>query len=133
MCKISIHAPANGATTKVAWHIHLVVFQSTLRRTERRSIVMPGGDCVGFQSTLRRTERLTLPFSTLTALAFQSTLRRTERPTSTAYTSASTTCISIHAPANGATHRERSHRSYQKFQSTLRRTERRCICNVYFL
>ena len=100
-CKISIHAPTNGATCPVIVNNDCLLFQSTLRRTERLITFTiyvffvyfnPRSDersdlCQlavvsfhhKFQSTLRRTERPTdvLPLYMLNS--FQSTLRRTER------------------------------------------------------
>ena len=55
-----------------------------------------------FQSTLRRTERQPFLKSFLKFHVFQSTLRRTERPV-VIVISASSRQISIHAPTNGAT------------------------------
>ena len=55
--RISIHAPTNGATMSLFPRLIIHIFQSTLRRTERRRYQ---GKCSGtgrFQSTLRRTER----------------------------------------------------------------------------
>ena len=103
---------------------HFVIFQSTLRRTERlfrisqqiyHSDFNPRSDersdvagvlslprISQFQSTLRRTERLTrLSNSNINGI-FQSTLRRTERHCPS-LSCAHDSCISIHAPANGAT------------------------------
>ena len=76
---ISIHAPANGATACGAALYPHYLFQSTLRRTERRSIswLMTGTSV--FQSTLRRTERPLDAEGHPTYVEFQSTLRRTER------------------------------------------------------
>ena len=54
---ISIHAPTNGATSEKLTSPALNLFQSTLRRTERRAFP-PTYLCTRrFQSTLRRTER----------------------------------------------------------------------------
>ena len=100
-------------------------FQSTLRRTERHK---PSDALVreqSFQSTLRRTERPSLNFAYAPASVFQSTLRRTERqkvvllslvllcfnPRSdersdiVAFFKALLDGVSIHAPMNGATHK----------------------------
>ena len=98
---ISIHAPANGATAQRHDEQTRLLFQSTLRRTERRSrecLCTVGQE---FQSTLRRTERqdihspyscihyfnprsgergdLTTYHQRMRYIQFQSTLRRTER------------------------------------------------------
>ena len=58
---ISIHAPTNGATL-IRYVFHRpCVFQSTLRRTERRITVLSAISVSVFQSTLRRTERRIYP------------------------------------------------------------------------
>ena len=98
---ISIHAPANGATRTIIYTIAFGKFQSTLRRTERRS----------------------RPIKAQRYIAFQSTLRRTERPAGSD-DSYYNLYISIHAPANGATFTMRDALVSKQFQSTLRRTER---------
>ena len=98
---ISIHAPANGATLSANTFVFFRLFQSTLRRTER-------------PPALRLSARIWL---------FQSTLRRTERPSSTVVNNGAVR-ISIHAPANGATHECDYSLNKLRFQSTLRRTER---------
>ena len=77
---ISIHAPTNGATALLmplhmrhtdfnprsdersdkACKVYFDIvdkFQSTLRRTERRPVIVAGTFVFKFQSTLRRTER----------------------------------------------------------------------------
>ncbi len=102
-----------------------IIFQSTLRRTERhfkfcsswKSIYFnPRSDersdyflwfytqynCL-FQSTLRRTERLTGNQKLVFIQTFQSTLRRTERLQAVSMNPTSQS-ISIHAPTNGATY-----------------------------
>ena len=55
--QISIHAPANGATIFTVFRGFMLIFQSTLRRTERLAVVGAGAGAFKFQSTLRRTER----------------------------------------------------------------------------
>ena len=102
---ISIHAPTNGATPFFNSFLKFHVFQSTLRRTERRYSTCIIFTHNKFQSTLRRTERLHCQYSSPHRLSFQSTLRRTERLP-----------LSI------------VHKSTCRFQSTLRRTERLQFC-----
>ena len=123
----------------------VLVFQSTLRRTERRIWSSLNVCSSKFQSTLRRTERRTFFYSTHKSIVFQSTLRRTERlyrhlqvglmkrisihaPTNGATFSLLPPIllliISIHAPTNGATYTLALLPTTQPFQSTLRRTER---------
>ena len=122
---ISIHAPTNGATCCSTIHtIHIVTFQSTLRRTERRVLNKfslsfinfnprsdERSDCIcllllnsHLDFNPRSDERSDYEIVTQTKdiPLFQSTLRRTERR-----------------------YRARDGRSMLEFQSTLRRTERR--------
>ena len=107
--------------------MHLALFQSTLRRTERPSSSSSSIDTLKFQSTLRRTERHRAEVHGNRTDRFQSTLRRTERPH---IERDEELCqhISIHAPTNGAT--ELTHQPFivDRFQSTLRRTERLRSC-----
>ena len=77
---ISIHAPTNGATPVTEAGLCNAIFQSTLRRTERRGMVTGMQDPLIFQSTLRRTERRSCRWCWLCSIQ-----------------------ISIHAPTNGAT------------------------------
>ena len=143
---ISIHAPARGATLHNQELCRSRKFQSTLPRGERLFLRIHAGKAIKFQSTLPRGERPCRNRETQKTHAFQSTLPRGERP-ATFYGSnvfrifQSTLprgerrlphgcnviclCISIHAPARGATLR----RWFQKlqmvvFQSTLPRGER---------
>ncbi len=83
MCgKISIHAPARGATRDDGMLTYCSTFQSTLPRGERRRVPIWSIILHGFQSTLPRGERLKYPPQRV--------------PTHR---------ISIHAPARGATRR----------------------------
>ena len=110
-----------------------MVFQSTLRRTERHHREVWKMINAVFQSTLRRTERQFQIRAQGPLWLFQSTLRRTERPrTCTPILSIFT--ISIHAPTNGATivHGQIK-KSILQFQSTLRRTERHSLNSLYSL
>ena len=127
-----------------------MIFQSTLRRTERLILlvyVIPPrhfnprsderSDCLEtgiilnswiFQSTLRRTERPVQHSSTAQRKYFNP--RSDERSDDTSYnTNLINTDISIHAPTNGATHQHRLHQCLHQFQSTLRRTERHSLGN----
>ena len=58
--RISIHAPARGATVHSTMQLHLLRFQSTLPRGERQNATFYDTYNVGFQSTLPRGERLHL-------------------------------------------------------------------------
>ena len=121
--KISIHAPANGATCPLGRFIRFAIFQSTLRRTERRfsqSLTIPlinfnprSGERSDLQLIKEYREfniSIHAPANGATLInmtvsrsgTFQSTLRRTERLIQ-AGESGLTIKISIHAPANGAT------------------------------
>ena len=77
---ISIHAPANGATVQTHYTLDDIIFQSTLRQTERLSVREYDAVSFEFQSTLRRTERHSCEWTYFHIVLFQSTLRRTERP-----------------------------------------------------
>ena len=100
---ISIHAPARGAT---AYRYALWVFHSNFNPRSRT-----GSDqtqqgfnqaTIAFQSTLPHGERpLASSFSSC-SIPFQSTLPHGERP-DTAGIQPGYDCISIHAPARGAT------------------------------
>ena len=127
-----------------------MIFQSTLRRTERQSILSPCSAVSIFQSTLRRTERLASnPKSTATRYFNP---RSDERSDDTQLQVVMIPQISIHAPTNGATmpplpntlsHLYFNPRSDERsdpvlypssstllqFQSTLRRTKRLVPCD----
>ena len=98
---ISIHAPARGATPWLFAFLLFHQFQSTLPRGER-------------QISIEEMQRLDL---------FQSTLPRGERP-SLLVNEIRSICISIHAPARGATHVDGVNGNVDIFQSTLPRGER---------
>ena len=98
--KISIHAPANGATCPLGRFIRFAIFQSTLRRTERRF-----------------SQSLTIPLINFNP-------RSGERSDLQLIKEYREFNISIHAPANGATHNHDHSNQLKIFQSTLRRTER---------
>ena len=104
-----------------------------------------------FQSTLRRTERLCWHSVDFGLGIFQSTLRRTERPSQSSLSSAPsnfnprsdersdvtnansggiTSEISIHAPTNGAMSAVTVNDNCLLFQSTLRRTERQLVSHI---
>ena len=148
---ISIHAPTNGATISYSTASCLLIFQSTLRRTERPPLLCYQRFHLYFNP--RSDERSDhISYSTASCLLiFQSTLRRTERqdifkmgegkqyfnPRSDERSDSwgnRYPCmgmpISIHAPTNGATNMSWKWRAKEQFQSTLRRTERllRYLC-----
>ena len=100
--KISIHAPARGATEVFRITPSMKLFQSTLPRVERRA--------TSTWSCCRRV--------------FQSTLPRVERR-GKIYVVCSRGAISIHAPASGATVIFPLSSCSVTFQSTLPRVERR--------
>ncbi len=99
--RISIHAPAKGATRTLP--------SSSLTRI--------------FQSTLPRRERLTDGFPAVqNGCIFQSTLPRRERPNAAEFLSRMP--ISIHVPAKGATASVLFDYYHYQFQSTFPRRER---------
>ena len=100
--KISIHAPAKGATKKVAAKKPKQVFQSTLPRRERpRAKSLPWLRAV-FQSTLPRRERQKVTNSKGQGSIYFNPRSR-EGSDITDAESSSLLDISIHAPAKGAT------------------------------
>ena len=110
---ISIHAPTNGATHSACICYTAKAFQSTLRRTERLVFVGVIADCIYFNP--RSDERSDVHYNH----------------------QLHTLPISIHAPTNGATKKVIGCSFSGKFQSTLRRTERRThvcdrSCHSYF-
>ena len=145
---ISIHAPAKGATRLQRFRLQEnLKFQSTLPRRERRSRFHFVLASKLFQSTLPRRERQSELTRACCRLVFQSTLPRRERRGLLRYHVASfknfnprsregsdsnvrnrgpfVFCISIHAPAKGATGRYWNVTYHKLFQSTLPRRERR--------
>ena len=100
---ISIHAPARGATL-----FHATPFQQKRDFNPRSregsdvSAFCLGRGQNGFQSTLPRGERHAVRNKNVRFVVFQSTLPRGERLSSCGC-SGLLSCISIHAPARGAT------------------------------
>ena len=143
---ISIHAPTNGATSlDSATLMKRPLFQSTLRRTERQvpcstmsihSYFNPRSDERSDSSSTFHSKSSNISIHAPTNGA-TSTFRQVylavqisiHAPTNGATFTGYITCrkneISIHAPTNGATHKRRIITNTSKFQSTLRRTERR--------
>ena len=121
---ISIHAPAEGATTSMHVYTVFSIFQSTLPRRERRY-----GDVVDpfsylFQSTLPRRERHQTgsPYRRILLISIHAPA---EGATYNRSMSRRTLAISIHAPAEGATASdEYDFTTMIVFQSTLPRRER---------
>ena len=136
ICTISIHAPTNGATHKTFLCQQGLIFQSTLRRTERHVRFAVKRHFILFQSTLRRTERQCSrhPYQPHTDISIHAPTngattdqqhywqrpdnfnpRSDERsdfiPLGATYTS----LISIHAPTNGATLVLVNHRHLRKY------------------
>ena len=100
--RISIHAPARGATGIWKDTSQCSGFQSTLPRGERQSCQCLKQYLIKFQSTLPRGERPAVAYLANSSALFQSTLPRGERlhlPESAVLLLP----ISIHAPARGAT------------------------------
>ena len=123
--RVSIHAPARGATVDPDRQPLLFVFQSTLPRGERPIDDKLFHVFIGFQSTLPRGERPQICGKKISTKLFQSTLPRGERHALSVRLSLGITCfnprsragsdtaggtddcgwrgVSIHAPARGAT------------------------------
>ena len=122
---VSIHAPARGATRGSYFSLSKIRFRSTLPHGERRcdeipryprcdvSIHAPARGATGFgaaiyispkgfRSTLPHGERPRLRVRLGGSTAFRSTLPHGERPFVTAIM-ITAFCVSIHAPARGAT------------------------------
>ena len=106
-----------------------LIFQSTLPRRERPNAVdgKTGNDI--FQSTLPRRERRTNILQSICQSYFNPRSREGSDPTKAKLENSE--CISIHAPAKGATRCLRIYWRYVIFQSTLPRRERR-TCSRYF-
>ena len=142
---ISIHAPTNGATEIQELKPQTIIFQSTLRRTERRCFSWnfdigvydfnPRSDersnLLLLLSSLRQTnfnprsdERSDLPPSYRSPAHLISIHAPTNGATQRAFEREHTRTISIHAPTNGATEIQELKPQTIIFQSTLRRTER---------
>ena len=100
--KISIHAPARGATIYTGGLAKVTLFQSTLPRGERRGVTVSNPQVINFNPRSREGSDTTRNFK---FFCFY---------------------ISIHAPARGATIRDCDiSREHVAFQSTLPRGERR--------
>ena len=122
--EISIHAPAKGATNPAGPIADMCRFQSTLPRRERHAqghLVV--GAKVDFNPRSREGSDLDTNTIVLPLPVFQSTLPRRER-LGHKYHSVTTSSISIHAPAKGATPQVITSILSFKFQSTLPRRER---------
>src|SRR5439155_5885781 len=102
---VSIHAPARGATASVtSHHASVVEFQSTLPHGERRPQAVGGAIlAVGFNPRSRTGSDSMVPVAdSVVAKMFQSTLPHGERHAVVA-PPVGVVCVSIHAPARGAT------------------------------
>ena len=123
LMRISIHAPAKGATWRISQQLPIIQFQSTLPRRERRDPDMPVlGDHI-FQSTLPRRERPSLEILSGRHRYFNP--RSREGSDHVIGFLDKLMRISIHAPAKGATWRISQQLPIIQFQSTLPRRERR--------
>ena len=121
--KISIHAPAKGATIKqLIQFCCLKKFQSTLPRRERLLLKITHQHRHRFQSTLPRRERHKKSIKADLRQNFNPRSREgSDTLLSVAVLNAD---ISIHAPAKGATKAVIKTTTAKKFQSTLPRRER---------
>ena len=121
---ISIHAPAKGATVRrrlERWG--LVYFNPRSREGSDRHLDTVGIHWIRFQSTLPRRERRQRCYSDNGSNHFNPRSREgSDTPSRKDYY---IRCISIHAPAKGATSTARNEVGRKKFQSTLPRRERR--------
>ena len=100
---VSIHAPARGATALgLVWGGRFKKFQSTLPRGERLRLIagQKGGAC--FNPRSRAGSDDYFHAADAVAVVFQSTLPRGERPRGPEVY-LELVCVSIHAPARGAT------------------------------
>ena len=99
--KISIHAPARGATLYGSYRFCPLLFQSTLPRGERQRALVNGYFASKFQSTLPRGERPSLCI--LCAVWVDFNPRSREGSDVQGQNTSTVLYISIHAPARGAT------------------------------
>ena len=100
--RISIHAPAKGATFAVCYYDFALEFQSTLPRRERQRVISFRLCSTNFNPRSREGSDVLLPYQSMTHSQFQSTLPRRERQ-GTIVSFVFDGQISIHAPAKGAT------------------------------
>ena len=131
---ISIHAPAKGAT-KSAYEVWVAQpgFQSTLPRRERRTSTARNANWQRFQSTLPRRERPRRFCSNQHRKCYFNPRSR-EGSDAVACECGFHACISIHAPAKGATGSLQSREHDGKgFQSTLPRRERQHLLTSFRL
>ena len=121
--KVSIHAPARGATM----HLRILglswTFQFTLPRGERLIAAQSPLTIARFQFTLPRGERPFRVGAFAYIQGFQFTLPRGERP-SMKQKESLLLLVSIHAPARGATYQMAEAVQDSMFQFTLPRGER---------
>ena len=121
--KISIHAPAKGATASAFIDNPVyAVFQSTLPRRERPQPNSESTTILPFQSTLPRRERLNLDCPVQRTIYFNPRSREGSDCLRVSLLTAPN--ISIHAPAKGATEFPSTVSALSQFQSTLPRRER---------
>ena len=99
---ISIHAPTNGATHIQRYHCHLILFQSTLRRTERpvSSVLSSDSQSISIHAP---TNGATVITFTVYIFFVYFNPRSDERSDGELDYNIVRSYISIHAPTNGAT------------------------------
>ncbi len=115
---VSIHAPARGATHPCGGHLRRSCGFNPRPREGGDEIPPPCTPCsLGFQSTPPRGGRRSPDAQTLIGSGFQSTPPRGGRP-NTPFELQGILDVSIHAPARGATSKERSRLNQLPFQST---------------
>ena len=98
---ISIHAPTNGATVRKYENNNYRLFQSTLRRTERRHCRFLRSRHLHFNP--RSDERSDSSNSFFKKPLWNFNPRSDERSDDDMFDTPTVTMISIHAPTNGAT------------------------------
>ena len=145
--KISIHAPAKGATVdqdKADYACHISIHAPAKGATS--PVASSSTSSIYFNPRSREGSDICQPYLAMFLLTFQSTLPRRERRTDCVIPSATSSIsihapakgattatnnlppakrISIHAPAKGATAKSLIHIIPTVFQSTLPRRERR--------
>ena len=124
---ISIHAPTNGATT-LQCEIVSIIQHFNPRSDERSDVLYETSGSKQYDFNPRSDERSDSPSSDSVYLATNFNPRSDERSDQQVGSNEHRTPISIHAPTNGATSCAATISNLLLFQSTLRRTERLCLC-----
>ena len=125
--RISIHAPAKGATHHAFRDLKLK--RISIHAPAKGATILRTKDplCVEFQSTLPRRERHIIFVSCPSSLHFNSRSREGSDGIQQ-HVTLTRSIISIHAPAKGATRIFTTSWKRATFQFTLPRRERRVLC-----